>query len=245
MSNRPKKPSAITLGSPYPPGMALRGMSPKDASVGRRSVRALELVKNSEPTIEWSDYDRISPGIYPAYCREAKIYRDPSYKRWTCLILFNLLSEDLHRTIAKVPMWLNLGSGSRPQAGRRSKFFLERIRATGCPPARGDRLSVTAFARRMATVQVADTKGLAPYSKVLNVLSWDTGSSGHSVSKSHSQGRHQLAIAEPMTYKKRMANFGPSRGRGCEHSSTHQGAGDSAFPVRPPKAFRAEEAADP
>jgi hypothetical protein len=145
------------------------------------------LVPRAEPEIQWRDYDRIEPGIYPAYCRWAKHYRDPGFKRWTCLLRFDLLSDDLMGVLARVPFWMNLGERERPHAGRRSHYFKEWIRANARPPARRDRLSPTVFTRRMARVEIGDTKGEAPYSKVLKILAWETGQCGslsHQVTQS-------------------------------------------------------------
>jgi hypothetical protein len=133
------------------------------------------LMKQVEPEIRWGDYDRIEPGVYSAYCRWAKPYRDPGLRRWTCLLRFDVLSADLTRVIARVPMWMNLGERKRPHAGRRSSYFKQWIRANGGPPARHDRLSPTVFTRRMAQVEIADTKGEVPYSKVRKILAWETG----------------------------------------------------------------------
>jgi hypothetical protein len=144
------------------------------------------LVRRVEPEIQWRDYDLIKPGVYPAYCRSAQQYRDPEFKRWTCLLLFDVLSDDLMRVQARVPMWLNLGEDERPRAGRRSKFFKEWVCANGGPPRRRDRLSPEVFTRRIARVEVADTKGEAPYSKVRRIVCWETGrNSGVTQSSSH------------------------------------------------------------
>jgi hypothetical protein len=150
------------------------------------------LVPQTDPAILWRDYDRIVPGIYPAYCRWAKHYLDPGFNRWTCLLRFDVLSDDLMRVLATVPFWMNLGARDKPHAGRRKRYFKEWVRANGEPPARQDRLSPRVFTRRMARIEVGDTKSDAPYSVVRKILSWETGlASGHSVSKSHSQGRQR------------------------------------------------------
>jgi hypothetical protein len=56
------------------------------------------------------------------------------------------------------------------------------------------------------TVEIGDTeptKSPVPYSVVRKILSWETGGvPGHSVIKSHSQGRHALNQAERQSYKK-------------------------------------------
>src|SRR5438309_4461 len=105
------------------------------------------LVSQAEPEIEWQNYDRIEPRVYPAYCRWAKHYRDPGFKRWTCLLHFDVLSDDLMRVIARVPWWMNLGSRDKPHAGRRKRYFKEWILANGGPPARYDRLSPKVFTK--------------------------------------------------------------------------------------------------
>lgn len=50
---------------------------------------------------------------------------------------------------------------------------------------RRDRLSPEIFRRRIARVEVADTKGDAPYSKVEKIISWETGAGGVTQSSSH------------------------------------------------------------
>lgn len=140
--------------------------------------------------IGWTEYPRITPGEYYANCYFAKRYRDPGFKRWTCLLRWDVLSEDLQRTIAKcVPLWFPLGSGEAPRASRRGKYLREWVRANGGPPGKGDRLSPKVFTRRVARVEIGDTNSPAPYSVVRRIISWETGISGYPVIKSTSQGR--------------------------------------------------------
>jgi hypothetical protein len=166
----------------------------------RQKVSGPTLVPRDEPEIEWRDYPRIQPGSYFAYCRWAKKYHDRGFRRWTCLLRFNVLSDDLLRSLGSVPCWLNLSGGEKPFAGRRSRYFAEWIRANGMAPMRGDRLSPRVFVGRMTRVEIDDTdpaKSAAPYSVVRKILSWETGGVlGHSVSKSNSQGRHGLNVME-------------------------------------------------
>jgi hypothetical protein len=143
------------------------------------------LVPRVEPEIQWRDYDRIEPGIYPAYCRWAKHYRDPGFKRWTCLLRFDVLSDDLMRVLARVPLWMNLGARDKPHAGRRKRYFKEWVRANGEPPVRRVRLSPKVFTGRMVRIEIGDTKGDAPYSVVRKIVSWETGS-GFGVTQSAS-----------------------------------------------------------
>ena len=142
--------------------------------------------------IDWTEYPRIPPGEYAAYCAWTGKYYDPAFKRWTCLLRFDVLRENLIDVVARVPMWLSLGNGQKPRASRRSNYLKEWVGANNGPPTRGDRLSPRVFVDRVARVEVGDTsKGPLPYSVVKKILVWETGKAGHSVSKSHSQGRQQ------------------------------------------------------
>jgi hypothetical protein len=152
--------------------------------------------RTDSDAIEWKDYPRIVPGEYSAYCKWGKQYRDPGFRRWLCLLRWDVLSEDLVRVIACVPQWFPLGSRDKPRASRRGKYLPEWIRANGGPPARRDRLSPGVFVHRMARVEIGDTEGPAPYSVVRRIVDWETGPPGHSVSKSTSQGRPPVSGVE-------------------------------------------------
>lgn len=145
-------------------------------------------VRRTDSEIGWQDYQRIDPGVYFAYCRWAKHYRDRAFHRWTCLLRFDVLSSGL-RPFACVPLWLNLGHGEKPHAGRRSRYFTEWIRANGAGPMRRDRLSPRVFVHRMARVEIADTIGDAPYSVVRKVIEWQTGAVAGSLSQQVTQSR--------------------------------------------------------
>lgn len=142
--------------------------------------------------IEWTDYPRIPPGQYSAYCGWAGKYHDPVFKRWTCLLRFDVLRENRIDVVARIPMWLSLGTGEKPRASRRSNYLKEWVEANCGPPTRGNHLSPRVFVHRIARVEVGDTtKGPVPYSVVRKILYWETGKSGHSVNKSYSQGRQR------------------------------------------------------
>jgi hypothetical protein len=145
--------------------------------------------RTNSDLIGWNEYTRIAPGEYRAYCKWGKHYRDPGFRRWTCLLRWDVLSDDLLKVIACVPQWFSLGSREKPHASRRGSYLPEWIRAYGGPPARRDRLSPGVFVQRMARVEIGDTEGPAPYSVVRRIIEWETGPPGYSVSKSHSQGR--------------------------------------------------------
>jgi hypothetical protein len=53
----------------------------------------------------------------------------------------------------------------------------------------------------MARVEIGDTEGPAPYSVVRRIIEWETGASGHSVSKSHSQGRPLISAVESEAFE--------------------------------------------
>ena len=94
----------------------------------------------AEPEIAWREYPLIGAREYPAYCRFAKRYKDPGFRRWTCLLRWDALADDLLTVIASVPMWLSLGNKERPWASRRGNYLKEWVRANGGPPIRSDRL---------------------------------------------------------------------------------------------------------
>jgi len=145
----------------------------------------LQLVAVAEPAVSWSDYPRLTPGVYPAYCNFARWYRDPGFKRWTCLLRFKILEESLRGSLGTVPMWMNGGNGATPKTGRRTSYFPAWVKANGGPPVRKDRLSPRVFVQRMARVRIEDTKsGTLPYSVVREILEWSTGTP---VNQSHSQ----------------------------------------------------------
>jgi hypothetical protein len=138
----------------------------------------------AEPEISFTYVPRLPAGEYPAYCREAKIYRDRQYRRWVLAAQFDILDSSLISVIARLTWYLNLGPQERPRAGRRSNFWNAWVQANGGPPKRNDRLSARVFERRHADVRVADTSKthnsgtIAPeesYSVVRAVVEWKTG----------------------------------------------------------------------
>ncbi len=150
-----------------------------------------------DDAIEWKAYPCIEPGEYFALCYWARRYRDPAMRRWTCLLRWDVLSDDLQSTIAKcIPLWFGLGEGDKPHASRRGKYLREWVRANGGPPGRGDRLSPNVFTRRVARVEIGDANSPVPYSVVRRIIQWETGPLCHPVSKSTSQGRHGERAAE-------------------------------------------------
>lgn len=142
--------------------------------------------------IEWADYPRLKPGEYLAHCYWGKRYKDPGFTRWTCLLRWDVLSDDAQQVIAEcVPLWFALGDGEKPRASKRGKYLPEWVRANGGPPKRGDRLSPNVFTQRIARVEIGDADSAVPYSVVRRIIRWETGPSRHSVSKYTSQDRPQ------------------------------------------------------
>jgi hypothetical protein len=131
--------------------------------------------KAYEPNVAWADYVRLEPGTYQAYCKLAKWYQDPGFKRWTCILKFDVLAVNLTDSLGIVPLWFNGGDKDIPHAGRRSLYFAAWVSAKGGPPVRKDRLSPSVFVKRMALVRVGDTIGSIPYSVVREILSWGNG----------------------------------------------------------------------
>jgi hypothetical protein len=189
-------------------------------------------------SIEWQEYPRITPGEYRAYCKWGKQFRDPGFHRWVCLLRWDAFTDDLSRVVACLPQFFPLGNSNKPRATRRGKYFPEWVRANGGPPARGDRLSPGVFVRRYARVEIGDTKGPVPYSVVRKIIDWETGFPGHSVNKSHSQGRQELTGTETEASKDRVSVFCSSALAWVEsgHSNTHSRGGRSEKSVRPSKA---------
>src|SRR5215475_621794 len=132
--------------------------------------------KSCDDPVEWRDYPRLPAGEYVAYCAWGGKYLDPSFKRWTCLLRFDIFSDGFTELLARIPMWLSLGNDKKPRASRRGKYLKEWVRANGGPPVRADRLSPKVFLHRMCRLEIGDTlQGPVPYSVVKKILSWDTG----------------------------------------------------------------------
>ena len=142
---------------------------------------------HSEPEITHDSYERISPGMYRAYCRSARIYRDPGFKKWLCVLRWDVLHAENLGKIARVPQWLYIGR--KPHATRRAQYWREWCRAHGGPPLRKDRMTARIFTRRIARVIVADSGAPSsseiphcPYSVVRRITEWETGNGQESTS---------------------------------------------------------------
>jgi hypothetical protein len=200
-------------------------------SRAEREGRARKLRADSD-AIEWKEYPRIPAGEYRAYCKWGKQYRDPGFRRWLCLLRWDVLTDDLVRVLASVPQWFPLGSRDKPRASRRGKYLPEWVRANGGPPARRDRLSPGVFVYRMARVEIGDTEGPAPYSVVRRIIEWETGAPGHSVSKSTSQGRPLLSTVESEAFERCLSDSSPTGKRDGVVGET-----EGVFPTSPGEDF--------
>ena len=146
----------------------------KESGQITRKGNGKQLLVSIEPELDV--YPLVPNGTYRAYSSSARVYFDKGYKRWTCLIRWDLLGDD-GANIARVPCWLSLGNGPKPHAGRRGRYLVEWVRAHGGPPSRGDRLPPKVFVRRIATVEVGisdPTKSAVPYSVVRTIVRWET-----------------------------------------------------------------------
>jgi hypothetical protein len=85
---------------------------------------------SDQPDVMWNQYPRLEPGDYPAFCKKASWYQDPGYKRWTCLLLFDVLAANLNDSLGIVHLWFNGGDGDTPHASRRGLYLPEWLRAT-------------------------------------------------------------------------------------------------------------------
>lgn len=173
------------------------------------------LVPKPDAEIEFSSWPRIEPGEYKAYARKAVMYQHRQFKRWLCLVLFDVL-DDHQNKLATVAWYLNLGRGEKPKAAGASKFLAAWIKANGGRrPTRADRISLRIFRQRMATVVIEDTRRsswadsipeASAYSVVRDVKSWDVGSTiqpfNHST-KPQSNSLRKEPVTEKAWQKKR------------------------------------------
>jgi hypothetical protein len=140
--------------------------------------------KEIAPTFVASE--RLEPGEYRGHCRHTNIYRDGFFKRWICLLQFDVKGDSL-QTIGHATRFINLGRRDKPHFGRRSDYFAEYVKAMGAAPKRADRVAPNrVFLGRMATIIIGDVINnfrdrklqIAPelfYSVVREIKAWDNG----------------------------------------------------------------------
>jgi hypothetical protein len=98
----------------------------------------------------------LQPGEYLAYCRATSTYKDKQFKRWICLLQFDVRTDDLQAVIGEATRFFNLGNREQPHAGRRGDYWRAWCQANGGPPKRQDRLSSRVFEKRLARVVLRD-----------------------------------------------------------------------------------------
>lgn len=133
---------------------------------------------SATPEIELTEYARITPGTYSAYCtKTSKPYWCRTYKRWQVVLYFDVLTATM-QPLAKLVTFFALGKKQAgPKAHRTGKYLAAWVKANGGPPTRASRLSPSVFVRRMATIKVEDTNpklSPAPYSIVREILNWES-----------------------------------------------------------------------
>lgn len=198
--------------------------------------------------IQWKEYPRIAPGEYRAFCYFGKRYRDPGLHRWTCLLRWNVFSEDLQRTLAHcVPLWWSLGEGKNPRASRRGKYLREWVRANDGPPRKGQpALSSRLYA---AIRESRDRRRAKPGSILCGAQNCSLGD-GHSASgcqKVHQSRRARRTGPKDEGFVMNLCavfcslsgpSFGPCRGRGCNSGQNTPKGRAFQFSARPSKAKR-------
>jgi hypothetical protein len=85
-----------------------------------------------------------------------------------------VLAENGRSSLARVWQWVRgLGEDEKkPVASPSGIFWALWAAANGTVPARGDRISKRVFLKRIAKVEVSDTLGETPYSKVKRVIAF-------------------------------------------------------------------------
>jgi len=69
----------------------------QNMAVKPRRGPALVLAQDCEISFDFRDH--MPPGKYKGFCRKTSVHRDKQYKRWLCLLQFDVLDVDGLRTI--------------------------------------------------------------------------------------------------------------------------------------------------
>jgi hypothetical protein len=121
----------------------------------------------------------IPPGDYLAFCERGWLYVDPVHRKWTLLLHWTVLTDGGFEVLAEnVCQWFNLGPIDRkPKITRRCNYFLAWHKAAGREPSRTRMkdMKPSIFMGKLARVRVADSSGASPFSKVFEILSFETG----------------------------------------------------------------------
>jgi hypothetical protein len=85
---------------------------------------------------------------------EAKIYRDPQFRRLVCLLRCALVLDPKREVCG----FLNLGTDEKPKAGRRSNYWRAWVIANGEPPRKRQVLSRRVFVGKIFLVRIGDVE---------------------------------------------------------------------------------------
>src|SRR5215469_13378660 len=94
-------------------------------------IEAPRRSRQSKPNIATTLGTLVATGEYQAYVTVADYYFHRAWKRWTCILKFDLFDKNLNRIARGIPMWFALGKGKDPRAGRGSKYFKLWFQANG------------------------------------------------------------------------------------------------------------------
>lgn len=117
------------------------------------SQAGTEPLAGTDPICEQDPYPCYVAGKYEAQCTDVKIYRDPQFHRWMARLSFGIVPGG-----RPVMMFLNLGTGEKPEAGRRSNYFHAWTIANDAVPKKRQRLSPNVFVGKIFEVEIGDVK---------------------------------------------------------------------------------------
>jgi hypothetical protein len=124
------------------------------AGVNSASGRDMPSTPTDGPTLKPQQrFPHLRPGEREMICTEARMYRDPGFNAWKVRLRF---ADEWTSDV--VFGFLHLGRGSKPEVGKRSKYYAAWIMASGGPPRRKDRLSPRVFKGKVFLVRIRDVR---------------------------------------------------------------------------------------
>ncbi|PYV74385.1 MAG: hypothetical protein DMG96_20355 [Acidobacteria bacterium] len=96
-------------------------------------------------------YPRLPTGEREMICIDARTYFDPGFKAWKLRLKF---VDPLGRE--HVFGFMHVSHGSKPEIGRRSKYYAAWVEANGGPPKRKDRLPPKVFRGKAFLLRIRD-----------------------------------------------------------------------------------------
>jgi hypothetical protein len=85
-------------------------------------------------------------------CIRARIYRDPQFRCWKCLLEYQFLDDR-----GKVAGFFHMGNGETPVAGRRSRYYAAWVKANGETPKKRQVMCSRVFVGKILKVRIEDT----------------------------------------------------------------------------------------